>query len=130
MFPHIIENSKLIRNLQNTWKYHKTRLAETDTKLIVLLSKLHGQNKGRLSPSYTWITHKLHVLRFPLNARKHLQVQLWQKVWLLSNARDEEEFSPAARRNPECISCKATKTPVWRKGSLRFFVMLYYFPYL
>ena len=55
MFPHIIENSKLVRNPQNIWKHHKTKLAETNTKLIVLLSKLHGPNKGGLSPSYIWI---------------------------------------------------------------------------
>jgi hypothetical protein len=45
MFPHIIENPKLVRNSENTWKHHKTRLAETDTKLAALLSKLYAQIK-------------------------------------------------------------------------------------
>jgi len=53
MFPHIIENKKLVRNLQNTWKHYRTRLAKTDTNLATLLSKLHGLNKGGLDPSYT-----------------------------------------------------------------------------
>ena len=51
MFPHIIENSKLIRNLQNTCKYHKT------TKLTALLMKLHGPNKDELNPSHIWIKY-------------------------------------------------------------------------
>jgi len=55
MFPNIIENSKLVRNPQNKWKHHKIRLAETDIKLAALLSRLHGPNKGKLSPSCTWI---------------------------------------------------------------------------
>jgi hypothetical protein len=53
MTPHIIENPKLTRNPQNTWKHHITRLAETDTKLAALLLKLHGPNKGALNPSCT-----------------------------------------------------------------------------
>ena len=53
MFPYIIGNSKLVRNSQNTWKHHKTRLAKTDTKLAALLLKLHGPNKGGLGPSCT-----------------------------------------------------------------------------
>jgi hypothetical protein len=53
MFPHIIENPKLVRNPQNTWKHHKTRLAETDIKLASLLLKLHGLNKCGLGPSCT-----------------------------------------------------------------------------
>jgi len=55
MFPHIIENLKLVRNPQNTWKHHKTMLAETDTKLAILLSKLHSPNKDGLGPFSTWI---------------------------------------------------------------------------
>jgi len=55
MFQHIIGNHKLVRNPQNTWKHHITRLAKTNTKLTVLLSKLHDLNKGELSPSCTWI---------------------------------------------------------------------------
>jgi hypothetical protein len=42
MFPHIIGIPILVRTPQNTWKHHKIRLAETDTKLAVLLSKLIG----------------------------------------------------------------------------------------
>jgi hypothetical protein len=42
MFSHIIENSILTRTPQNTWKHYIIRLAETDTKLTVFLSKLHG----------------------------------------------------------------------------------------
>jgi hypothetical protein len=53
MFPHIIENLKLVRNPQNTWKHHKTMLAETDTKLAILLSKLHSPNKDGLGPFST-----------------------------------------------------------------------------
>jgi hypothetical protein len=53
MFPHIIENKKLVRNLRNTWKHHRTRLVKTNIKLTVLLSKLHGLNKGGLDPSCT-----------------------------------------------------------------------------
>ena len=53
MFPQIIGNPNLVRNPQNTWKQHKTRLAEIDTKLTTLLSKLHGPNKGGLGPSFT-----------------------------------------------------------------------------
>jgi hypothetical protein len=55
MIPHIIKNLKLVRNPQNTWKRHKTRLVETDTKLTALLSKLHDQNKDGVGPSYTYI---------------------------------------------------------------------------
>jgi hypothetical protein len=55
MFIHIIENPKLVRNPQNTWKHYRTKVAETDTKLADLLSKLHGPNKGGLGPSCTWI---------------------------------------------------------------------------
>ena len=55
MFPHIIENPILVRTPQNTWKHHTTRLAGTDTKLIVLLSKLHCPNKSGLSFSCIWI---------------------------------------------------------------------------
>ena len=55
MFIHIIGNPKLVRNPQNTWKHYKTRVAETDTKLADLLSKLHGPNKSGLGPSCTWI---------------------------------------------------------------------------
>jgi hypothetical protein len=55
MFSHIIGNPNLVRNPQNTWKQHKKRLVETDTKLTALLSKLHGPNKGGLGPSFTWI---------------------------------------------------------------------------
>jgi hypothetical protein len=55
MIPHIIRNLKLVRNPQNTWKHHITRLVETDTKLTALLSKLHDQNKGRVGPYYTCI---------------------------------------------------------------------------
>ena len=53
MFPHIIGNLKLVRNPQNTWKYYKTILAETDTKLATLLSKLHSPNKDGLGPFST-----------------------------------------------------------------------------
>jgi len=53
MFSHIIGNPKLVRNLQNIWKHHRTRLTETDTKLAVLLSKLYGPNKSELGPSCT-----------------------------------------------------------------------------
>jgi hypothetical protein len=55
MFPHIIGNPILFRTPQNTWKQHITRLAETDTKLATLLSKLYGPNKGGLCPFCTWI---------------------------------------------------------------------------
>jgi hypothetical protein len=55
LFSHIIGNPKLVRNLQNVWKHHRIRLTETDTKLTVLLSKLHGPNKSELGPSCTWI---------------------------------------------------------------------------
>jgi hypothetical protein len=55
MFPQIIENPKLVKNPQNTWKHHKTRLAKTYTKLIILLLKLHGPNKVGLGPSCIWI---------------------------------------------------------------------------
>jgi hypothetical protein len=54
MFQHIIGNHNLVMNPQNTWKHHITRLAKTDTKLTILLSKLHDLNKGALSPSCTW----------------------------------------------------------------------------
>jgi hypothetical protein len=71
MFPHIIENKKLVRNLRNTWKHHRTRLAKTDIKLTVLLSKLHGLNKGGLDPSCTWIKCN----KAPIDALKDPQVQ-------------------------------------------------------
>jgi hypothetical protein len=51
MFQHILKNLKLVRNPQNTWKHHITRLTETDTKLLVLLSKLYSPNKGIVRPS-------------------------------------------------------------------------------
>jgi len=35
MFSHIIKNLKLVSNSQNTWKYHKIKLVETDTKLKI-----------------------------------------------------------------------------------------------
>jgi hypothetical protein len=55
MFPQLIGNPKLVRNPQNTWKHHKTRFAETNTKLTALLLKPHGPNKGGLSLSCIWI---------------------------------------------------------------------------
>jgi hypothetical protein len=51
MFPYIMENPILVRTPKNTWKYHITRLAKTNTKLATLLSKLYGPNKGGLGPS-------------------------------------------------------------------------------
>jgi hypothetical protein len=51
MFPYIIENPKLVRNPLKTWKHQITRLVKTDTKLTVLVLKLHSSNKGGLSPS-------------------------------------------------------------------------------
>ena len=72
MFPHIIGNPKLVRNSENTWKHHKTRLAETDTKLAALLSKLYAQMKVDWAP----ISHELNVLRPPLDASNDPQVQL------------------------------------------------------
>ena len=57
MILHIIRNLKLVRNQQNTWKHHKTRLIETNTKLTTLLLKFHGQNKGGVDPSYTCIKY-------------------------------------------------------------------------
>jgi hypothetical protein len=57
MFPYIIENPKLVRNPQSTWKHHRTRLTEIDKKLTTLLSKLHDPNKGGLDPSCTWIKY-------------------------------------------------------------------------
>ena len=53
MFSHIIGNPKLVRNLQNVWKHHRTRPTEIDTKLAALLSKLHGPNKSEPGPSCT-----------------------------------------------------------------------------
>lgn len=55
MFSHIIGNPILVSTPQNTWKHHITRLDEVDKKMTALLAKLHGQNKGGLGPSCTWI---------------------------------------------------------------------------
>lgn len=57
MFLHIIKNSKLIKNLQNICKYHKTRLIKTDIKLTALFLKLHCPDKGELNPFHTWIKY-------------------------------------------------------------------------
>jgi len=76
MFPYIIGNSKLVRNPQNTWKHHKTRLAKTDTKLAALLLKLHGLNKGGLGPSCTWIK----CTKAFSWCSKGSQVQPWPKL--------------------------------------------------
>jgi hypothetical protein len=68
MFPHIIRNLKLARNPQNIWKYHKIRLAEIDTKLTVLLSKLHSPNKCGL----VHLAHELNIPKPLFNASKDL----------------------------------------------------------
>jgi hypothetical protein len=77
MFQHIIGNPKLVKNPQNTWKHHKTRLAETDTKLAALVPKLLI---GQIRVDRVPLVHVLNALRLPLDTPKDPKVQPWLKL--------------------------------------------------
>jgi hypothetical protein len=76
MFPHIIENPILVRTPQNIWKYHITRLAETDTKLQPCCRNFMAQ----IRVDWAFLSHELNALRPPLDSPKDPQVQPWLKL--------------------------------------------------